>query len=398
MKPARSVRVDPSVFVVGAPHAKVADPVAVIAVTLSVADPDTLPDVAVIVDVPAARQDARPLDPAALLIAATVVLDELQVTDAVRFCVVPSEYVPIAVNCLVVPAALVELEGVIEIDDSVAGVTVSVVEPDTLPDVAVTVDVPAARQDARPLDPAALLIAATVVLDELQVTDAVRFCVVPSEYVPVAVNCLVVPQALVGLEGVIEIDDSVAEVTVSVVEAVTLPDVAVIVDVPAARQDARPLDPAALLIAATAVLDELQVTDAVRSFVVPSEKGPVAVSCLVVPLALVGLEGVSEIDKSVAGVTVSEVVFEYMLPKAAKTVEVPAARQVARPLDPAAVLIAATAVTDDIQVTDVVRSCVVPSLYSPVATNCLVVVLALIGLKGVTEIDKSLTGFTVTIA
>ena len=73
------------------------------------------------------------------------------------------------------------LAGVTEIDRSVAGVTVSVVEPVTLPDVAVIVGVPAARQDARPLEPAALLIADTDVLDELQVTDVVRFCVVPSE-------------------------------------------------------------------------------------------------------------------------------------------------------------------------------------------------------------------------
>ncbi len=73
------------------------------------------------------------------------------------------------------------LAGVTEIDKSVAGVTVSVVEPVTFPDVAVIVDVPAARQDARPLEPAALLIAETAVLAEYQVTEAVRFCVVPSE-------------------------------------------------------------------------------------------------------------------------------------------------------------------------------------------------------------------------
>ncbi len=73
------------------------------------------------------------------------------------------------------------LAGVTEIDKSVAGVTVRVVDPVMLPNAAVIVDVPAARQDARPFDPAALLIAATVALDELQVTEAVRFCVVPSE-------------------------------------------------------------------------------------------------------------------------------------------------------------------------------------------------------------------------
>ncbi len=77
--------------------------------------------------------------------------------------------------------AFVGLEGVTDSNDNVAEVTVSVVEPDTLPKVAITVEVPVVRQEARPLEPAALLTVATVVLDELQVTDAVRFCVVPSE-------------------------------------------------------------------------------------------------------------------------------------------------------------------------------------------------------------------------
>ncbi len=67
------------------------------------------------------------------------------------------------------------------IDTSVAGVTVSVVDPDMLPDVAVTVVEPAATDVARPFEPVALLIVATPALDELQVTAVVRFCVVPSE-------------------------------------------------------------------------------------------------------------------------------------------------------------------------------------------------------------------------
>jgi hypothetical protein len=83
---------------------------------------------------------------------------------------------------------MLALAGVIATDTSVAGVTVSVVEPATLPDVAVIDEVPAARQDARPLEPAALLIVDTVAFEELQVTDAVSASFVPSEYVPVAVN------------------------------------------------------------------------------------------------------------------------------------------------------------------------------------------------------------------
>jgi hypothetical protein len=44
-----------------------------------------LPDVAVMVLVPAATDVARPFEPVALLIDATPVLDELQVTVVVRF-------------------------------------------------------------------------------------------------------------------------------------------------------------------------------------------------------------------------------------------------------------------------------------------------------------------------
>jgi hypothetical protein len=52
---------------------------------------EILPDAAVIVVDPAATDVARPLEPAALLIVAALVLDELQVTVLVRFWVVLSE-------------------------------------------------------------------------------------------------------------------------------------------------------------------------------------------------------------------------------------------------------------------------------------------------------------------
>ena len=63
--------------------------------------------------------------------------------------------------------------------------TVRVVFTEIVPEVAVMVAVPAVRAVARPL----LLIPATVVLDELQVTCVVISRVVPSEKVAVAVNC-----------------------------------------------------------------------------------------------------------------------------------------------------------------------------------------------------------------
>jgi hypothetical protein len=84
-------------------------------------------------------------------------------------------------NCRVVPLAMLGLVGVIAMDTSVAGVTVRVVDPDMLPDVAVIVVDPVAAEVADPLEPAALLIAATSGLDELQVTAVVMSCVVLSE-------------------------------------------------------------------------------------------------------------------------------------------------------------------------------------------------------------------------
>ncbi len=76
-----------------------ADPVVVAAVMVSVADADMLPDVAVMVVVPAATPVAKPFEPAALLIVAAAVFDELQVTVPVNTCEVPSEYDPAAANC-----------------------------------------------------------------------------------------------------------------------------------------------------------------------------------------------------------------------------------------------------------------------------------------------------------
>ena len=64
---------------------------------------------------------------------------------------------------------------------------------------------------------------------------------------------------------------SVAAATVSVVLLETDPNVAVIEAEPTATGVASPLEPAALLIVAIAVLEELQVTDAVRSWVELSE-------------------------------------------------------------------------------------------------------------------------------
>jgi len=175
------------------------------------------------------------------------------------------------VNCCDAARAILGLVGVTDIDTSVAEVTASEVDPDILPDVAVIVVEPAAADVALPLEPAALLMAATVVDDDFQVTDVVTFCVELSEYVPVAVNCFDVPSAMLGLVGESVMETSVAGVTVSVAVPETLPDVAVIVVEPVATDVALPLESAVLLMAATATVDEFHITVVVRSCVVLSE-------------------------------------------------------------------------------------------------------------------------------
>ena len=69
-----------------------------------------------------------------------------------------------------------------------------------------TVDVPVVIPVASP----AAVIVATDVVDEVQVTWLVRFCMLESEYVPVAVNCCVPPCAIDGFAGVTAIEVSVA--------------------------------------------------------------------------------------------------------------------------------------------------------------------------------------------
>lgn len=133
----------------------------------------TAPKAAPIEVVPTPTAVASPLEPAALLIEAIVVSVDAHVTDAVRFCVELSVYVPVAVNCRVVPSVMLGVSGVIAIDTSVAAVTVNPVEPEMLPSVAVIVAVPCPVELANPLNPGALLIDATAVSELLQFTEVV---------------------------------------------------------------------------------------------------------------------------------------------------------------------------------------------------------------------------------
>ena len=84
-------------------------------------------------------------------------------------------------NCCFVPLAMLGLVGVTAMDTNSAAVTVRVVEPDTLPFVAVMVAVPTATPVARPALPEAPETVATVVLVEVQVAEVVKSWVELSE-------------------------------------------------------------------------------------------------------------------------------------------------------------------------------------------------------------------------
>ena len=80
-----------------------------------------------------------------------------------------------AVNCCVVPKAIDGLAGVTAIETSAGGLTVRVVEPLTLPDVAVMVALPVATLIANP----AAEMVATLVAEEVHVTELVMLEEVP---------------------------------------------------------------------------------------------------------------------------------------------------------------------------------------------------------------------------
>jgi len=293
--------------------------VRVAGVSVRVVFPEILPEVAMMFAEPIAMAEARPL----VLTMATDGSDELQVTWAVISQRVPSEYAPTAINCWVTPRGRLGLAGVTDREDSVAGFTVTVLLPEILPKVAVIVGVPAATAVASPLP----LTVATDGSDELQVTSVVISYLVRSEYEPVAVNCWVSPRGVLGLADVTAIEDRMAKFTVRAVAPETLPKVAVMVVVPAATAVASPL----LLVVATDGSEGVQVTCGVISRLIPSVYVPMAVNCRVTPTAILGLAGVIDINDRIAEVTVMFVPPE-MIPAVAVMVAAPVATAVARPL------------------------------------------------------------------
>ena len=157
---------------------------------------------------------------------------------------------------------------------------------------------------------------------------------------------------MIGLVGVTVTVERVAEVTVNSVEPLTEPAVAVIVAWPAAVPVASP--PAVMV--ATDGTEELQLNDAVRSWVLPSLKVPIAVNCCVIPTASNVFCGVT-CTETRPGATF-KLVEPVCVPKVAAMVVFPRARALACPLP----LTVAIAGFEELQAAEVVRSWVVLSL------------------------------------
>ena len=249
------------------------------------------------------------------------------------------------------PLASDKLGGVMVIDFSTAAVIVTVVVPDTPASVAVIDPLPTPVPVTRPL----LLTVAMELVADVQIADAVRSWAVRSEKMPVAVSCRELPTAMERLIGVTTIESSVAGVTVTEVVPVTPASVAVTVAPPVALPVTRPWLGAVLLTDATEGAEEAQVTNAVRFWVVPSEKSPVAISCSLVLLAIEILGGVMVIAVSTADVTVMVVVRlveDDTPPWLAVIVVLPAPVAVTTPL----LLTVATDGAEDVQLAVAVRS------------------------------------------
>ena len=162
-----------------------------------------LEKVAVISVAPVAMEDASPV----LLMVATLVLDDVHVTDDDMSCIDPSEKVPEAANCCFSPKGILELGGVMVIEDKTAGVTDSVADGElTESKIAVMNVVPVLTDVTSPLVGAVLLIVETAVFDDVHVAQVVRLWPDPSARVPEAVNCCVVPLAMLALAGLTAMD------------------------------------------------------------------------------------------------------------------------------------------------------------------------------------------------
>ena len=240
--------------------------------------------------VPAPVAVASPCVPAELLIVATWVFEEVHVASEVIVCLVPSENVPIAVNCCVPPLAILTPAGDMDIEIRSGAVTVTVAVPDTPAKVAVTVAKPSAAAVTDPVPFTAMIPAGAA----LHAAKFVKFCVAFPERMPVAVNCRVLPVTSTEFSGATLIAVTAAVVTTVVPVTVSKMADIVVAPVVLAGEETRPLS----FTDARPASDELHVTTSVMFCVAEFCSVPVAVSCSVVPGAIVGWPGVTAIVES----------------------------------------------------------------------------------------------------
>jgi hypothetical protein len=194
--------------------------------------------------------------------------------------------------------------------------------------------------------------------------------------------------AIDALPGLTDNDTRTGAVTAKTTEPVIEPEVAVIVVVPGVTLVANPV-----LTVAIVAADEVHVAVLVRFCVVPLLYVPIAVNCCFSPAGTDGDAGVTAIDASTAAVTVN-VAAPWMVPDVAVIVAVPFATLVTNP----PLLTLATAVADEVHAAVLVRFCVVPLLYVPVAVNCCVYPAATDAVSGVTAIEVNTGAVTVNVA
>src|ERR1019366_4131537 len=137
--------------------------------TLRVAEAAIEPEVAVMVALPTPAPVANPLS----AMVAIAVEEEFQLTEAVRSCVLLSLYVPVAVNCCVVPFAIEAVAGVTEMETRIGVLTSTLAEPVTEPEVVMMVDVPSML----PVTSPAVDTGATAGAEDPQVTEALMSCI-----------------------------------------------------------------------------------------------------------------------------------------------------------------------------------------------------------------------------
>lgn len=171
------------------------------------------------------------------------------------------------------PRDIVAVSGATVMELRVALVTVNIAPPDCPAKSAVMVAVPGATPAAKPLVGDALLTVAIDAGDEVQLTELVRFWVLPSANVPMALNWVAVCSATLALAGVTVTELRAEDSTTNAAVPLTEPCCAVMVAVPADC----PVTWPKVLILATLGAEELQVTTSVTLAVEPSLKVPVAV-------------------------------------------------------------------------------------------------------------------------